>query len=70
MDSQHIYWEVKRILSNEPDLRKELDELRYSLKELPEDFSREHFDMLYQEYEDFIGILINLVNLPKIKYQA
>lgn len=67
MDSQHIYWEVKRILNDEPDLKKEFDVLRYSLKELPDDFSREHFEMLYQEYEGFIEILINLVNLPKIK---
>ena len=67
MDSQHVYWEIKKILREEPELRKEFEKTRSSLAEFQSSFTREGFDMHLQEYEDFIEILINIANLPKIK---
>jgi len=67
MTNQKIYWKVKGILKEEPILKKKLDELRTSLHQFSGDIPKESFEKNYREYEDFIKMLVNLANLPKIK---
>lgn len=67
MANQNIYWKIKGILNEEPALKKEFDELRSSLHKFSGDIPKKSFENHYREYEDFIELLVQLANLPKIK---
>ena len=67
MANQNIYWKIKGILNEEPVLKEEFDELRSSLQKFSGDIPKVIFEKYYQEYEDFLDILVQLANLPKIK---
>ncbi len=65
MANQYIYREVKEILNEEPILKEEFEVVRSSLTEFSYDVPKESFIKHYQEYEEFIEILVQLAKLPK-----
>ena len=64
------YWEIKKLLEENPIIESELEKLRYLTGFLSEDFSMEEFKIRCEEYQDFVRWLIEIVELPKNKFKV
>ncbi|KKM68890.1 hypothetical protein LCGC14_1456400 [marine sediment metagenome] len=67
MSSQDIYEEIKKILSEESELKKELDIIEHSFSIKAYNSCNDDFDICVREFRNFLETLICLANLPKTK---
>ncbi len=61
------YGDILEFIEEEPILKVEFDSLRHSLESPPDNFSKEDFERQYDNYRELLGLLHEIVTLPKKK---
>ncbi len=61
------YGEILEFLEEEPILKVEFDSLRHSLESPPDNCSEQNFERHYEDYQELLSFLHEIVALPKNK---
>ena len=61
------YDEILKFLEEEPILKVEFDRLRDSLESSSDNFSEQNFERYYENYQELLSFLCEIIALPKNK---